>query len=679
MLLFEHWIGNDRHLRMLLVLVCAGLGILTGGLWYVQVVAGKRYMDDQIAQSFRTVRTPAVRGKILDRNGQALAENRPCYNVSAYLEEFSRRFQTRYTPALVQESARVRQAYNRKLTREERTRVAQETRYLVTSNAAHGLGLLLSQPVTLSPRDFQEHYDQRLALPLPVMRDLNAEQIARLQEQTGVPPGLDLVVQPLRIYPRQSVGAHIVGYLTKDDTSREGEESFFNYRLPDFKGVVGIESYFDDELRGKAGAKSVLVNSLGYRQSENIWSASEPGRNVVLTIDLPLQEAAEKALRKAPRHAGEVTRGAVVVMDVHSGDIYALASSPAFDPNRFIPSITHEVMNELNDPEQRPLINRATQERYAPGSIFKIVTALAGLETGVLNPTNIFYSPGVYRASEHSRPIEDTAPAGNYDFKRAFKLSSNTYFIHYGMLAGVTNIFDMGHRFFLGQRVDIPTLQSDSGIFPNLDLLLKWRLHGSPWNDGDTANLCIGQGRLAVNPVQMAVMTAAIANGGTVFWPRLVQRIESADPMGGEADTKIFPVRRRGELNVKPQHLQIIREAMLADVEDPDGTGRQAAVHGLRLGGKTGTAEVKHIDELTGKNTWFVAFAPYENPKYAVVVMVEQGSSGGGTCAPVARDIFEAILKRSQMRSHDASERVAAGNPPADHLPGNTLLSAAPL
>jgi penicillin-binding protein 2 len=647
MLIFEQFQKSDRHLRMLAVVVSLGLAALVGGLWYVQVVAGKRFAEDQMAQSFRTVRIPAVRGKIMDREGRALAENRPCYNASVYLEELSKLYRAAYHVMVSNEAARVRQAFNRKLTREERAYTAQQARYSVTSNVVQRLGLLLGQPLALDPGVFGDHYSQRLALPLPALANLNSNQVARLMEQAGLPPGIDLDVQPMRHYPHGETAAHLLGYLRKDNSSREGEDAFFNYRLPDFKGVIGLEGVFDEQLRGRAGVKSVLVNSLGYRQSENIWTAAEPGQNVVLTLDLYIQQAAEHALRNAERDSGMATRGAVVVMDPNNGDLLALASTPAFDPGLFVPSISAPEMAKLNDEVLRPTINRASQERYAPGSIFKIITALAALEAGVLNPNEIITCHGA--ATVGQQQIKDTAPPGEYNFKRAFKLSSNEYFIHFGLKAGLDNLLRMGQRFHLGEPLELPTGQSDGGIFPNREMIRRLLARGDPWTDGDTANLCIGQGYLAVNPVQMAVMTAAVVNGGKVYWPRLVQRIEPLEASSLHEPGQAYPPRLRGELGINPRHLELVREAMLADVEDSDGTGRRAAVPNLQIGGKTGTAEVKLSVRQVDKIVWFTSFAPYDKPQYVIVVMVESGASGGLTCAPVAGQIYRAIRQRSQI------------------------------
>jgi penicillin-binding protein 2 len=651
MLVFDQLKKNDPQLRLLAMVVFGGLFVLLGGLWWVQVVNAQDYQSNLETQSFRTVRLPSVRGKILDRNGSVLAENRPAYNVSLYLEEMRHQFVSAYT----NEAARVRtqrasqiteqeKKLGRGLTKRERKQYAlnaadrnligQATRFAVANDLVAQISARLRQPLSLDPTNFNRHYDTRLALPYPVLKNIDAVQVARFQEQFAGAVGTDLEIQPTRVYPFDTLAAHVLGYLRRDDSSMEGEEAFFSYRLPDFRGVVGIEGGFDAQLRGRAGAKSVLVNNLGYRQTENIWSAVEPGHNLVLTLDLQIQQAAERAMRG---RLGPQARGAVVVMDVLSGDILALASSPTVNPNDFVRGFTPAEMARLNDATLRPQINRATQENYAPGSIIKTIVGLACLEAG-LNPKETISSPGHIQIGR--RYIHDTAPAGNYDFRRAMLKSSNTYFITNGLRYGITNIVTLGHRLHLGERSGLPTRQETPGIFPSLKDV------STGWFDGDTANICIGQGQMAVTPLQMAVMTSALANGGKVFWPRLVERIESQDPTTMETPKLFEKARLRDELGVRLRHLEILREAMLADTEDPEGTGRASAVTGFRICAKTGTAQVTdEHNHIVGHNLWFISFAPYEKPRYAVVVMTEGAGSGGGTCAPVAHDIYAAIQK----------------------------------
>jgi penicillin-binding protein 2 len=658
MLVFDQLKKDDPRLRVLALLVLGGLGLLLGGLWWVQVVMARDYQTNLETQSFRTVRIPAVRGKILDRHGVVLAENRPTYNISLYLEELRKKFDavyvrevTRARADLKQTAAEMEKSAGRRLTKEERKRfilslrdkntIRQKARFEVASNVVAEISQRLRQPLALDPARFDRHYSSRLALPYPVLEDISPQQIALFQEQSLSPIGVDLEIQSTRAYPMGSTAAHVLGRLHRDDSSAEGEESFFSYRLPDFRGVVGVEYGYDRALRGTAGAKSVLVNNIGYRQTENIWTPAEPGRNVVLTLDARIQRAAEQALQSV---YGPATRGAVVVMDVRNGDILAMASSPTLNPNDFIRGLTRAEYERIVDLRAEP--NRATQENYAPGSVFKMVVGMAALEAG-LDPHRHFHvSPNPYQPNKGAifigrRLIKDTAPPGDYDFRRALKLSSNSYFITNGLRVGPERIVRLAERFHLGERTGLPTRQEVSGYFPD-----SQRVNAN-WTDGNTANLCIGQDPVLVTPLQVAVLTSAIANGGNVYWPRIVSHIEPPEGSPGAPPIQTLEQGRlRNQLHVKPRTLEVLHQAMLADVEDADGTGRAAAVPGLRICGKTGTAQIQdEANRKTGQTTWFASFAPFKEPRYAVVVMVEDGSSGGVTCAPVAGKIYATILE----------------------------------
>jgi penicillin-binding protein 2 len=392
----------------------------------------------------------------------------------------------------------------------------------------------------------------------------------------------------------------------------------------------------------------VLVNNLGYRQGETIVSPAEPGTNVVLTIDLDIQKAAEAALQAAQANV----HGAAVVMDAQNGDVLAMASAPTYDPNFFLQHHTSDELESLfGDTNNRPLVNRAMQENYAPGSIFKIVVGLAALEQGVLDPRALMHSDGYIMVGR--RRIDDTAGAGEFDFNRALAKSSNTYFITQGLKPGVlARIVALGKRFHLGEKTGLIPRQETKGNLPTLD-----DVRSSDWHDGDTANLSIGQGAIVVTPLQMAVMTAAVANGGTVFYPRLVSKIE---PYGSDEPLEQFPAGQiRDTLGVSQRSLGVVRNAMLADVATAEGTGHAAAIPGWQIAGKTGTAEVeKHgHKEKSADNTWFASFAPFEHPRYVVVVTVEGGASGGSTCAPVAHKIYLAIQQREQERSRTPAPR----------------------
>ena len=343
MLIFDELKKNDPQLRLLAVSLAGGLLVLLAGLWWVQVVSARKYESHLETQSYRTVRIPAVRGKILDRNGRVLAENRPRYNLGLYLDDLRKPFDVAYGQALAQARAGQKQRIaaqekilGRSLTKAERKQFAftpgqlkqlhEQSRFAVAAGVVEQVGQRLGQPLTLEEAEFNRHYETRLALPYPLLPNLNAAQIARFEEQYPGGMGVDLDLQPVRTYPFGTMAAHLLGYVLRDDSSSEGEDAFFSYRLPDYRGAAGVEAGFDAQLRGRAGAEAVLVNNLGYRQTENVWSQPEPGHNVVLTMDLDIQQAAERSL---VAHQGADARAAVVVMDVRTGDVLAMVSSPA--------------------------------------------------------------------------------------------------------------------------------------------------------------------------------------------------------------------------------------------------------------------------------------------------------------------------------------------------------------
>lgn len=640
MLIFDQLKRGDSRLRWLAAGVLGGMFVLIAGLWVVQIVNFKHYEKDLKTQSYRTVRLPAVRGRIMDRNGIILAESRPSYNVDLFLEDLRPYFQMQYSNSL---------AYAKKakwnLNAANKAELGRFSRYAVASNLVGRVSRYLQTPLSITESEFHRHYQSRTSLPFPAAENLTPTQVARFAEMGSTLPGVNLEVQSLRYYPLHETAAHLLGRVARTDRSEDDEDIAYDYRLPDFKGIIGVEATFDEQLRGDSGGKSVLVNNLCYRQAESVWLPPSPGDDVVLTIDAGVQQAAEKSLKAQ----GADIRGAVVVLDVWNGDILAMASAPTFDPNDFVPSISHEEYAKLNDPETTPLINRATYAQYPPGSIFKIVVGLAALESHAVNPKEEWFSKGYYQLTPKSKPIGDTAGAGYFDFHRAFIKSSNPYFIHFGMKAGLDNILQMGQEFCLGQKTGIPTRQELSGYFPKPGTRTKYI--GNAWRDGDTANLCIGQGEILVTPLQMAVMASTIANGGTVYWPRLVNRLETEDN-GFRKITETFPAGRiRNQVKLDPAHLRLVQESMRDDVAAEEGTGSRAAVAGWQVCGKTGTAEIKHGRTLVKKITWFVSYAPFDAPKYAVVAMVDGGRSGGKTCAPIAKKVYEALQKMEQPKA----------------------------
>ncbi|MGC3958087.1 MAG: penicillin-binding transpeptidase domain-containing protein [Verrucomicrobiota bacterium] len=341
----------------------------------------------------------------------------------------------------------------------------------------------------------------------------------------------------------------------------------------------------------------------------------------------------------------------MVVMDVRTGDIIAMASNPTFSPNQFAHRISSQEYRRLQELTAEK--NRATAENYQAGSVFKTIVALAALET----PQARFNPHEYYRVAPNpnkptagiiyvgKQAFRDTVSPGDYDLRRAIAKSSNAYFISLGLRPGVfDHVIELGRRLHFGERFEadnLPLRQQAPGHFPTAQDVAH-----DDWRDGDTASVCIGQGKMDVTPVQIAVMISAIANGGTVLKPRLVDRLVPHDPASIEPPFVYPRAQVRDHLGVKPRNLKLLHEAMLAETESEEGTGRHVQGCGFRVCGKTGTAELQTLQEDgSGKKntTWFASFAPYEAPRYAVIVMVENGISGGTSCVPIAREVYVAL------------------------------------
>lgn len=663
MLFVDELKKSDPQLRLVAIIFAGGLFILLTGLWWVQVVSANEYQTHLNTQAYRTIRVPAIRGKILDCEGRVLAENQPRYNLCLYLGDLRLLFaeavrdEDKWALAAQKQAiAAQEKKLGRSLTKAERKQFAFTPEYLeqireqartaVAEYVVAQIGRKMGEALPFDVAKFNRHYATELAMPFPILENLNPEQIARFQENYTGGLGADLELQSMRFYPFGTLAAHLLGELRLDESSIAGEESFFNYRLPDYRGETGIEGAYNNVLHGLSGQELVLVNNMGYRQKEDLTDQPQPGENVVLTLDLDLQRAAEESLL---RHQGPTANAAVVVMDARNGDVLAMASSPTFDPNDF--AQPHGIPREKYD---RYLAlsaekNRATQENYAPGSIFKVFIGLAALESG-LDPDKEYTveadpenpNKGCIFIGPH-RKIGDLVKPGKYRFKDAIEHSSNSYFIQVGLQTGVDRIVELAAKFHFGQKCHLPTRQETGGDMPTRNTV------HDDWSDGDTANICIGQGAVAVTPLQIAVAYSAIANGGTVFWPRLVSRIEPQDPSVGGTATNLPAGLVRDHIGVHASNLRLLCDAMLGETEE--GTGKAAQVEGLRICGKTGTAQVQDSANRTiGQNLWFASFAPYEKPKYTVVVMVQkaqtEGVFGGTLCAPIAHDIYEEIMKK---------------------------------
>jgi penicillin-binding protein 2 len=647
MFVFDIFKEDGGRLQVITGVVAAGLLTLLGGLWFVQIVCAKQFERTSRDNAIRRVRTPALRGRILDCSTNVLAEERPLYNAVLYLEDLQPQFGEQY--------ARLRKEYIRahpetinakgkiNLTNTVQRLLRDEAECAVVSNFTYRVSASLKEPRQLNTNAFMRHHREEPYVPFLIVPDLAPAQVAILAEQWLGQSAVDLETEPVRVYPDHTLAANLLGYVQRRYGSDGGK---FSFDMPDYKGASGLELVYDDTLEGQPGTNEVLINNLNYRQHEEVEIPNEPGNDIYLTIDMSVQKAAEQALAAAQPDG----RGAAVVMDPRNGDILAMASSPTFDPNIMtLGHFTPEEAQRLNDPKYTPQFNRAMTGAYPPGSTFKIITGIACLENG-MDPNELFNSPGEYRSTPTARPIKDTAGAGKFDFKRAFYRSSNTYFIQMGLdKAGLPKILEVAKRFHLGEKTGLSSRQEVAGNVPGPEKV-------GPSFGMSAPDICIGQ-EITATPLQLAGMICVIANGGTLYVPRVVSHSRSET---GEIQELIAPGRVRDHVQINPDHLDLIRRAMLEDTEHaPDDKGPGSAyaefhangapiLGNFRVAGKTGTAEVKSTGSQFKKITWFDSYGPYEDPRYVVVVMVEDGASGGKACAPVAVKIYQAILKREQ-------------------------------
>lgn len=592
---------DDEHLRIRLLLVgmLAMFGFLAMMLWHIQVVEGGQYEKDELRQSVRRVRLPGLRGRIMDRTGLVLADNRPAYSIVIYLEE-------------------VRQPGPWSRTIDHIEKMLDE------------LSAELGVERTLTRRDIQTHRERRLPLPLVAWSDVDDRVLARWAERVSGMPGVDIQADAQREYPEGPLAAHLLGYVGRADPVPDAAEPY-HYYIPEMQGKSGLERRLDEALRGEAGGRLVRIDVSGYRHKDMALREPLTGQDVQLTLDARIQRLAEDALGESP--------GAVVVLDPRNGDVLAMASKPGYDPNDFIPGISTALWRKLLNDEDRPLINRAVAGAYAPGSIFKPIVDIAALENKLAGPDTVFDCPGYFELGRARFHCWARHGHGSINMRQSLERSCNVYYFRLALQIGYDAIYHMASAMGLGRRTGIPVDFEVDGLLP--DNAWKKRVQGDAWRDGDTCNVSIGQGPITVTPMQMAVVAATLANGGTVYTPHLIAAMRSRD-----SEEMVVQPRVPGHsLNWSRTTLQTVRGGMRDVIYGDYGTARAAAIPGIEYAGKTGTAEFG-VKEEGKKHAWTMAFAPFDQPRYAVALMVDEGLSGGMTAAPKVKKLIEQLLLR---------------------------------
>jgi len=578
-------------------------GLIVGRLWELQIIEHEEYKFLSENNRVKTIIVTAPRGFIYDRYHRVIVGNRPSFNLTL-------------SPEDVQDLSSI------------------------LSLCQGRLGI----PSEEIRRKIKFSYLEKAII---LKRNLDYQQVAFIEEHRLDFPGLGFQVEPMRDYPYGSLAAHVLGYLGEIDREQlrlSRRSDTYYYQLGDLVGQCGIEGRFEVYLRGNKGKRLVEVDNLGRELRLLKREVLVPGDNLVLNIDLELQQFIEGIFRDKS--------GAIVILDPNTGEVLALVSHPAFDPNLFASSISPKDWMLLRNNGFKPLQNRVIQGLYPPGSVFKIITAIAALETGIVTPQTEFNCPGYLYFGGRLYHCWKGEGHGRLDLHRAIVESCNVYFYQLGSRLGIDNLAKYAAMLGLGQPTGIDLFGEKGGLIPNR--AWKEKVLGERWYPGETLSASIGQGYVLVTPLQMAVMISAIANGGRLYRPLLVREIES--PQGKVI--KRFRPRLLARLSLKDSTLRFIREALWGVVNDKRGTGNRAKLADVEIAGKTGTAQVVGLSRQRFQqgpdrfrpHAWFVAFAPYDQPRIALSILVENGGKGGVAAAPLARKIIEFYLGRQALR-----------------------------
>jgi penicillin-binding protein 2 len=574
-----------RRLLALIACTIAGFLLLLGQLWYLQVLEGHRLHE--LSEKNRTRVRPAVapRGILFDRNGLALVDNRPAFTLSL-------------------------------IPRELENRHAALARLSVLLQIPLGE---LEESLARVPSDS--------FLPVRVRRGLTLAEVAKIEEWRLELPGVVVEVEPQRTYLSSRFAAHLLGYVREvsEEQMRSGR-----HRRGDLVGQSGLERLLDEYLRGRDGGEEVEVDAGGRPVRVLRRQEPRPGAHVITTVDRRIQQVVEQALGE---HAGSI-----VVLDPRSGDLLAMTSSPAFPLDQFAGPLDREAWLRLVRDSHHPLVNRAIQSQYAPGSLFKLVVAAAALQEGVITPFDRFRCAPAFHLGQWMFKNWEDKDWGEINLYQAIVRSCNTFFYQLGLKLGIEPIARYARQFGLGVATEIPLSGEKVGLIPTPE----WKRERlERWHPGDTINTSIGQGQVLVTPLQVARLMSAIANGGILWRPRLVLRVESPEGRALHAESSVVT----GTVTLSPVVWEFLRRSLWGVVND-GGTGAAARLGRVSVAGKTGTAQtVRGSNASRGQDhAWFAAYAPAEDPTVVVVVLVERGGKGGQAAAPIARRILEGIF-----------------------------------
>ncbi len=554
--------------------------VLTGRLVQLQLVNPERFDKESEKNSVKTIITTPARGLIYDRNYNLLVDNKPSYSVTVIKKEFD----TTQIELIAS------------LTGIDPDELRSELKDIVGTNRF---------------------------IPTRIARDVDFKAISFIEENHELLSGVDYKVEPIRLYPNKFRGSHIFGYTNEISKSKLKKQVDDYYKSGDVIGITGLEAGYETYLRGEKGYRFILQDSKGREVGSLDDGANDidavSGYDLILSVDAGLQEYAEELL--ADR------KGAIVAIDPNNGELLAMVSKPDFDLTDFSGKISSEVWNRLNTDPDKPLFNRATMTRYPPGSTYKMVSALASLQTGIMKPSSTISCEGSFRFGD--KVFKDHGAYGSIGFVKSIESSVNVFYYKLILKIGFQNWTKYGKEFGFGQKTGIDIPEETSGLLPSEEYFDK--VYGPKgWTQGYLVSLGIGQGELGVSPLQMAEYCAILANSGTFYQPHFVKFLKN--PNSGE----LTPVSyRKRELNIEGQYFEIVRRGMYY-VVNGGGTARSIRTPYVDIAGKTGTAQNPHGRD----HSWFIAFAPFDNPKIAVCVMVENAGFGATVAAPIAQRII---------------------------------------
>ncbi len=628
------------RLYLLALVMLASFMLLAVRLWSLQIDRHAEFVSKVKVGYELKARIPGVRGEIKDRNGLTLASNRAIFEVRVNLGEMMTEYLRLVRVGQVKEAPEFEyevpeKGIMRKRTEPDVVEIFKQT----IARRLDEMGLARD----FNSNKMRTHYRTFGSIvPWVYRNDLTFSEFSRFAEHNLGLPGVTVSERGVRHYPFESLACHLLGYVRLPDDQRVSpeERAGWDRYLSDDFGVTGVEKSFDDFLRGKPGVRTMKVNERGRMVGEVSFQEPRKGNDVYLTIDARIQFIAERALRD-----GGIGRGSIVVIDPANGEVLAMASVPSYNPNKFIPEITAKEYNAYLENPINPLMNRAVRP-YVPGSIFKIPISFAGC-LAKIQGRRFSCSGGVTYGNKYMQCwIGAKGGAhGSLDLSDAIMRSCNCFYYQYGNAAGIDNITKACQLLGVGERTGIELDEENAGILPNPQWLRIYK-PADRWSSGYTANTAIGQGAVQTTPLQMASVTATVANGGQSYRPHLLKRV-----MDGSALVFDNQPEPRADLEgegFSKQDIEVIRKGMWKVVNGTSGTARAAQIKNIEVAGKTGTAQVWREDErrrkLKDNNTWFVSFAPYEKPRFAVCVLIQGGNSGGGTAAPVAKRVLEQSL-----------------------------------